>query len=80
MEYLKLCAKYPCKEVLGKLCWTPTIAARAVGVHRNTILGWARKTKAKELNMPLITPPIPRSRDFIPVREFLDWIGFTDQN
>lgn len=68
------------RTVLGKECWTPKQAAEAVGVNRNTILNWARKTKKGELDMPLLSAPIKRSEVFVPIDEFLDWYSYGCQN
>ena len=80
-EYLKLCAKYPVKEVLGQLCWTPTVAAKAIGMKsRNTILNWAKKTKAGEMDMPMLSARTKRALVFIPVRAFLEWYCYEGLN
>ena len=68
------------RTVLGKECWTPTQAAEAVGVNRNTILNWARKTKKGDLDMPLLSAPIKRLAVFIKSDEFLDWYSYGGQN
>lgn len=68
------------RTVLGKECWTPKQAAEAVGVNRNTILNWARKTKKGELDMPLLSAPIKRSAVYVPIDEFLDWYSYGGQN
>ena len=68
------------RTVLGKECWTPKQAAEEVGVNRNTILNWARKTKKGELDMPLLSAPIKRSEVFVPIDEFLDWYSYGCQN
>jgi hypothetical protein len=62
--------------VMGVDCWTPGECARVIGVSRNTVLGWARKTKAGRLDMPMMSAPIKRALVFIPVKAFLDWYGF----
>lgn len=62
--------------VMGVDCWTPTECARVIGVNRNTVLGWARKSKLGQLDMPMMSAPMKRSLIFIPVREFLAWYGF----
>lgn len=79
-KYLKICAKFPPKEVLNELCWTPSMAAKAIGMTKNTILNWARKTKNGEMDMPIRSARAKRHQVFIPVREFLDWYGYEGQN
>lgn len=80
-EYLKLCAKYPVTQVLDKLCWTPTVAAKAIGMKsRNTILNWVKKTRRGEMDMPFLGGRTKGALVFIPVREFLDWYGYAGQN
>lgn len=63
--------------VMGVDCWTPAECARVIGVCRNTVLGWARKTKAGRLDMPMMSAPMKRSLIFIPVREFLEWYRYS---
>lgn len=80
-DYLKLCAKYPVTKVLDKLCWTPTVAAKAIGMKsRNTILNWVKKTRRGEMDMPFLGGRAKGALVFIPVREFLDWYGYAGQN
>jgi hypothetical protein len=82
-EYLKILAKYPpCKEeVLGEKVWTPSMAAKAIGMKsRNTVLNWARKTVAGEMDMPMFGGRIKGSLVHIPIRRFLDWYCYVGQN
>lgn len=82
-EYLKILAKYPpCKEeVLGEKVWTPRMAAKAIGMKsRNTVLNWARKTVAGEMDMPMFGGRIKGSLVHIPIRRFLDWYCYVGQN
>ena len=68
--------KLPTVDVLGKKCWTPTTSAKALGVNRNTIINWARKTKKGLLNMPIISAPVPRAKVYVPVDDFLAWVNY----
>ena len=72
--------KLPTEMVLGKKCWTPKICAKVIGVNRNTIINWAKKTKAGKLNMPLISAPVPRAKIYVPRDAFLAWIDYSGQN
>lgn len=75
------CDKYAVTQVLDKLCWTPTIAAKAIGMKsRNTILNWVKKTRRGEMDMPFLGGRTKGALVFIPVREFLDWYGYAGQN
>lgn len=66
----------PTVDVLGKKCWTPTTCAQVLGVNRNTILNWARKTKDGLLNMPIISAPVKRAKVYVPVEAFIAWVNF----
>lgn len=66
----------PTVDVLGKKCWTPATCAKVLGVNRNTIINWARKTKKGLLNMPIISAPVPRAKVYVPVDAFLVWVNF----
>lgn len=66
----------PTVDVLGKKCWTPATCAKVLGVNRNTIINWARKTKKGLLNMPIISAPVPRAKVYVPVEPFLAWVNF----
>lgn len=68
--------KLPTVDVLGKKCWTPTTCAKVLGVNRNTIINWARKTKKGLLNMPIISAPVPRAKVYVPVDDFLAWVNY----
>lgn len=80
MKLTEAMKKLPTKEVLGKLCWSPATCAKVIGVNRNTILNWIRKTKDGEMDMPFLGGKVKGSPAFIPVREFLDWYGYAGQN
>ena len=81
-DYLKICAKYPpVKEVLGELCWTPKVAAEAIGMSKNTILNWVHKKMTGEIpDMPVHGGKIKGSLVWIPIRRFLAWYGYEGQN
>lgn len=81
-EYLKILAKNPpCeKEVLGEKVWTPKMAANAINLTKNTILNWAKKTVAGELDMPMFGGKVKGSPVFIPIKRFLDWYCYVGQN
>lgn len=70
----------PTINVMGKKCWSPATCAKVIGVHRNTIINWARKTKAGELNMPIISAPVPRAKIYIPCDPFMAWVIYGEQN
>lgn len=70
----------PTVTVLGKKCWSPASCAKAIGVNRNTVINWARKTKRGLLNMPLISAPIPRAKIYVPVDDFMAWVHYGEQN
>ena len=76
----KMAAKYGCTEVLGKLCWTAKMAAKAIGMKKGTILAWARKTRAGELDIPMYGGKVKGSAVFVPIKEFLEWYGYEGQN
>lgn len=68
------------KPVLGKKCLTPKQVAKLIGVSKNTVLNWARKTKRGELDMPLMSAPLKRALIFIPISEFVAWYEYQAQN
>lgn len=70
----------PTVDVMGKKCWSPATCAKVLGVNRNTIINWARKTKQGLLNMPLISAPVPRAKIYVPVDAFMDWVIYGAQN
>lgn len=70
----------PTVNVMGKKCWSPATCAKVIGVNRNTIINWARKTKAGELNMPLISAPVPRAKIYVPRDAFMAWVHYGEQN
>lgn len=70
----------PTVNVMGKKCWSPSTCAKVIGVNRNTIINWARKTKAGELNMPLISAPVPRAKIYVPRDAFMAWVQYGEQN
>lgn len=66
----------PVVWVLGKKCWTPATFAKVLGVNRNTVINWARKTKKGELDMPIISAPVPRAKIYIKADEAIEWVNF----
>lgn len=72
--------KIPTETCCGVLCWTPKDAAKAIGMHKNTINGWIRKTKKGLLDMPFYSAPTKKSRSFIPIKQFLEWYNYVVQN
>lgn len=66
----------PVKWILGKKCWTPTTFAKVIGVNRNTVINWAKRTKKGELDMPIISAPVPRARIYIKVDEVIAWVNY----
>ena len=70
----------PTVMVLGKKCWSPATCAKVIGVNRNTVINWARKTKKGELNMPIISAPVARAKIYIPVDPFMNWVRYGEQN
>lgn len=70
----------PTTTILGKKCWSPETCAKALGVCRNTVINWARKTKSGELNMPMISAPVARTKIYIPVDDFMNWVRYGEQN
>ena len=70
----------PTVMVLGKKCWNPTTCAKVIGVNRNTVINWARKTKKGELDMPIISAPVARAKIYIPVDAFMSWVRYGQQN
>lgn len=66
----------PTEECCGVLCWTPTIAAKAIGKHRNTINKWIKAAKRGEFDMPVLSPPTSGRRSYLPREKFLEWLGF----
>lgn len=69
------------KNFLGKMCWTSAAAcARELGIHRNTVEDWVKKTRDGAMDMPLMGIPVKGSRAIIPVDEFLAWYGYAGQN
>lgn len=75
MKLTEAMKKLPTKEVLGKLCWSPSTCAKVIGVNRNTIINWAKKTKQGLLDMPLISAPVPGSPIHIPREGFVKWMS-----
>lgn len=47
---------------------------------RNTVINWARKTVAGEMDMPMFGGRIKGSLVHIPIRRFLDWYCYVGQN
>lgn len=72
--------KLPTVDVMGKKCWSPATCAKVLGVNRNTIINWARKTKRGLLNMPIISAPVPRAKIYVPCEAFMDWVQYGGQN
>lgn len=72
--------KLPTVTVLGKKCWSPATCAKVLGVNRNTVINWARKTKKGVLNMPIISAPVARAKIYIPVDAFMSWVRYGEQN
>lgn len=68
--------KIPRHIVFDKECWTPTGAAAAIGMHRNTIIQWAKKTVKGMLNMPMYKAPFPKAKISIPIQEFMEWYEY----
>lgn len=66
----------PCVFVMGTRCWTPQTFAMVMGVSRNTVLNWARKTKRGEMNLPIISSDKAKSRVYIKVDEAIDWANY----
>lgn len=70
----------PTVMVLGKKCWSTATCAKVIGVNRNTVINWARKTKKGELNMPMISAPVAHAKIYIPVDPFMNWVRYGEQN
>lgn len=73
-------AKIPTRICCGVPCWTPKGVAKAIGMHKNTVNGWVRKTKKGLLDMPLCSNPKMGTRSFIPIKRFLEWYNYVEQN
>lgn len=68
-------------DVDGRKCWTTSGASKATGYHRNTFCEWARKTMMQELDFPFILQERHgRKKIFIPIDEYLAWLGYRYQN
>ena len=77
MEMNDKLKKIPEYDVLGKQCWNPQGVAQAVGVHKNTVLRWIKKTMEGSLNLPIMRAPVDGSNVYIPIDDFLVWYGYT---
>lgn len=64
-------------NILGRQCWDTKGVAKAVGVHRNTVLKWIRKTAEGKLDFPFMRAPVKNSDVYIPIDDFLEWYGYT---
>lgn len=69
-------------DVEGRKCWTTSGASKATGYHRNTFVGWAEKTLRHELDFPMVirTKHNGKRQIFIPIDEYLEWLGYRYQN
>lgn len=69
-------------NVDGRMCWTTGGASKATGYHRNTFGDWAEKTLRHELDFPMIVRVSSngKKRIFIPIDEYLEWLGYRYQN
>ena len=68
-------------ECCGKPYWTTASAcAKEIGMNRNTVESWVKKTREGALDMPIMGNPARRSHARIPVADFLEWYGYEGQN
>ena len=77
-----MAAKYGCKEVLGKLCWTAAMAAKAIGVKKGTVLAWARRKReyGEFQDLVVFGGKVKGSTPYFPIKDFLEWYGYEGQN